>query len=163
MNDHEKLLLTNKAELENKISNLVERQLNNDDEAGKLLHEISASIKCELRVADNRDYANEYYLLSGEGKPFSGGKERKLFADIWESKNSEEFDFQWFESLIVTVKCLGLAEDASEEAKMLWSVKCNQNKEAKELNCKRQELESPNNKLLMLEVESANPEATAQS
>jgi hypothetical protein len=176
MNDHEKLLLINKVELENKISNLVERQLNNDDEAGRLLDEISASIRYEVRITDRCNLELIEPLLTGK-KHFSSLAEYKNARDTdydyavdaendgveWEGDYTEQGAFRWHNSPCVRVVCFGLAEDASEEAKMFWLSIRNQDKEMKELNCKRQELDNLKKKLLMLEVEIANTEATSQS
>ena len=172
-NEYELLLLTDKAGLESKISNLVGEQLNNNEEAKRELNLIAKVIDYCFTIKDTCSFEIDYPSLYGEQK-FSSVEKYKERDDYWTAEEAEGEGVEWdgdginpYGSFIwsgcpeVSVEVAGLTEDASEEAKTLWDALCEEQKRQEQLDWKREQLKRIQKQLLELQAELAAAETNA--
>jgi hypothetical protein len=173
-NEYVQLLLTDKAGLESKISNLVEEQLNSNDEAEGELDLIAKVIDYSFTIKDTCYFLIDCPSLNGE-KAFSSVEAYKEKDDFYTAEAAEndgvEWDggmginpygsFSWDNCPEVSVEVEGLTEDAGEEAKTLWDALRTEQQHQEQLDWKRQRLERAQRELLELQAELAAAETNA--
>jgi hypothetical protein len=172
-NEYVQLLLTDKAGLESKITNLVEEQLKDCDEAADELNLIAKVIDYALSIRSRCSFEVRDPLIRGY-KRFCSIEDYKQRDDDYaylEAAESEgvvwwddtEFSgaFSWYGCPEVSVEVEGLTKDASEEAQTLWDALRREQQHQEQLDWKRQRLEHAQRELLKLQEELAAAETNA--
>lgn len=172
LNEYELLLLTDKAALENRITYLVDKQLNNDEEAKRELNLIKKVIDYSVEIAETCTFEVDCPSLYGD-KYFTSvekymGKDDYYTAEAavgdgvsWDGDTNFYGSFSWSRCPEVSVEVEGLIEGASEEAKTLWEAQSKEQGHQQELDRKRQRLERTQKELLELQAELAAAETNA--
>lgn len=172
MNIYEQMLLTDKAALESKISNLVKEQLNSNEKAAEELNLISKVIDYDFTITDTCSFEVDYPHIRGE-KDFGSiedyqKRDQHHYDDAveaesggvsWDGATDFYGSFSWDGCPSVSVEVEGLTEDASEEAKTLWEAQSNEQERQDRLDWKRQRMEQTQKQLLELQAEVAAAEA----
>jgi len=171
-NIYEQLLLNDKAALETKITNLVEKKLNNNNKVDLELDLIAEVIDYSYTITDTCDFQVDISRLCGE-KTFRSVEDYQdrdnyydpVFAESdgvrWDGDCAFPGSFSWDGCPEVSVEVEGLTEDASEEAKTLWEQQSKAERRQEQLDWKRERLEQAQKELLKLQADLAAAEANA--
>lgn len=172
-NIYEQMLLTDKAALERKITNLIEDKLNSNTEAEQELNLISKVIHYCVDITDTCSFEVDYPSLKGErtfgsvedyqerDTDYYSAEEAEGDGVAWDGDTEFSGSFSWDGCPSVSVEVEGLTEDASEEAKTLWEAQSKEQERQDRLDWKRQRLEQAQKQLLELQAEVAAAEANA--
>ena len=139
MNTYEQLLLNDKAELERKISSLIEDQLSHAcPQANASLNDISKVINFTYAIEATCSFQMDYPSITGQ-KIFSSIEDyvdRDHHYEYLEEAEQDEvewdddFDFcgtfGWDNTPTVNVRVEGLTQDSSIEAKKIWTAQTKQ-------------------------------------
>ena len=170
-NIYEQLLLTDKAALEVKITNLIEKKLKDCEEAEKELILISKVIDFSMDIEASCSFEVDCPLLTAT-KNFGSVEDYKE-RDHYETAEDAECDgiswdadtndgsFSWDGCLAVSVEVEGLTEDASEGTKTLWEAQRQAKENQEHLDWKRKRLEQTQKELLKLQADLAAAETNA--
>jgi len=172
LNIYEQMLLTDKAALETKITNLIEEKLNNNNEVDLELDLIAEVIDYSYTITDTCSFEVDYPSINGE-KTFRSVEDYQERDDYYTAEEAEKYGVQWDGDTefcgsfswdgcpSVSVEVEGLTEDASEEAKTLWEQQSNAERRQAQLDWKRERLEQAQKELLELQADLAAAEANA--
>ena len=170
-NEYVQLLLTDKAGLVSKITNLVEEQLNNNKEAKRELNLIAEVIDYSFTIKETCSFEVEYPTLYGE-RVFSSVEKYEEKENWWTAEEAEEEGVEWDRNYFygsfswdgcpeVSVEVEGLTNNAPEEAKTLWEAQSKEQERQQQLDWKRERLERAQRELLELQAELAAAETNA--